>query len=527
MASTTWYWGPKHCICQSSSDTEILQFAIDHFAFQWTYATNGNGQAIRPNMNNPNDVWYQTNCWYLVRYSLDHLGYDNAYVPPSFPLGQLPDRSLQTYSCKVPIAQAQPGDLALWCGGSFQGSHIDIIVTETPKVVANSAGWRVDTWGAQGYLSDPPDLADTGIGGRSTDVDASGRSNRGLLEVWRPKRCQPSNRYPHKPPNKPLGQAPPDPLIFDLNGGGIQTVGLNAGIHFDQDSNGFKELSGWVAPGDGMLMLDKNGNGRLDDGSELFGEFTILPNGLRADNGFEALADLDSNHDGKIDANDAAFSQLRVWKDADGDGYSLTEELHTRTAQMLRLASRDEAKPINFGIIFGQGPKALAREITASWKEQGKLGRVDATRAQGYIDTFFDTYKRILPYFDEEYRKLTGPEVSDRVLKNPVTSRIRRFRRRKSDKLMREMKATLLQQVESHLLKLSLLKIGGEISKIGLDARMVACIHDSIWVETPLAEEADVREIMETVMTTAMSLSVPLSLDFEATASPDGTASMP
>lgn len=191
------------------------------------------------------------------------------------------------------------------------------------------------------------------------------------------------------------------------------------------------------------------------------------------------------------------------------------EDLHTRTANMLGLGSRDEAKPINFGIIFGQGPKALAREIAASRKEQGRSGRVDEAQAENYIDTFFETYKGILPYFKDEYGRLIGAEVSERVLKNPVTGRIRRFRRRESDKLKREMKATLLQQVESHLLKVSLVRLSGEIRRRGLDARIVACIHDSIWVETQLAEEQEVRETMERAMTTAMSLSVPLAVDFE------------
>jgi len=191
------------------------------------------------------------------------------------------------------------------------------------------------------------------------------------------------------------------------------------------------------------------------------------------------------------------------------------EDLHTRTAHMLGLGSRDEAKPINFGIIFDQSEKALAREITASWKEQGRSGRVDEAQAKDYIDTFFDTYKAVLPYFDEEYEKLTGSKVSERVLKNPVTGRIRRFPRKESDKLMREMKATLLQQVESHLLKVSLVRLSAEFEEKGLDARMVACVHDSIWVESSAGKEREVREIMETVMTTATSLSVPLLVDFE------------
>jgi DNA polymerase I-like protein with 3'-5' exonuclease and polymerase domains len=60
-----------------------------------------------------------------------------------------------------------------------------------------------------------------------------------------------------------------------------------------------------------------------------------------------------------------------------------------------------------------------------------------------------------------------------------------------------------------------LVRISNEIKKRGLDARIVACIHDSIWVETALAEESETRIIMEETMATALSLSVPLLSDFE------------
>lgn len=192
------------------------------------------------------------------------------------------------------------------------------------------------------------------------------------------------------------------------------------------------------------------------------------------------------------------------------------DDLHARTAEMLGLSTREEAKPINFGIILGQGPRALAREITASWKEQGRWGRADESQGREYIGAFFDTYKGILPYFDEEYEKLTDSEVSERVLKSPVTGRIRRFRRRRSEKLMREMKATLLQQVESHLLKVTLVRLSVELKERGLACRIVACIHDSIWVEASTEDGREAREIMERIMTTAMSLSVPLLVDLEA-----------
>ena len=122
---------------------------------------------------------------------------------------------------------------------------------------------------------------------------------------------------PCPPPPKP-DQAPQarirDPLLVNLDGNGIRTLGLDAGIHFDLDTNGFMELTGWVAPGSGVLMLDGNGSESLDSGRDIFGDFTLLPNGMRAANGFEALAQYDSNNDGKIDTHDPIWSQLKIWR---------------------------------------------------------------------------------------------------------------------------------------------------------------------------------------------------------------------
>jgi hypothetical protein len=134
------------------------------------------------------------------------------------------------------------------------------------------------------------------------------------VTVWRPKECitfRPP--YPWKPDS---ASYPPvsDPLILDLKDDGIRTLGLHAGIHFDHDSNDFKELTGWVAQGDGILMLDVNGNGCLDDGGELLGDSMFLANGRPAANGFQALAQYDSNKDGRIDGNDPVWSQLGVWQ---------------------------------------------------------------------------------------------------------------------------------------------------------------------------------------------------------------------
>ncbi len=119
------------------------------------------------------------------------------------------------------------------------------------------------------------------------------------------------------------------PVIFDLDGDGVETTGLKGGSYFDHDGNGFAEETGWVKSDDGLLVMDRNGDGKIDTGKELFGNETILSNGQKADDGFQALAELDSNGDGKIDASDAAYTQLRIWQDINGDGYSVPDELKT------------------------------------------------------------------------------------------------------------------------------------------------------------------------------------------------------
>lgn len=117
------------------------------------------------------------------------------------------------------------------------------------------------------------------------------------------------------------------PLVLDLDGDGVETISKNARINFDHDGDGFAETTGWVGADDGLLVWDKNGNGKIDNGSELFGNNTILGNGQKAANGFAALSELDSNGDGKIDSNDVLFNQLRIWKDADNSASVSSGEL--------------------------------------------------------------------------------------------------------------------------------------------------------------------------------------------------------
>jgi hypothetical protein len=117
------------------------------------------------------------------------------------------------------------------------------------------------------------------------------------------------------------------PIVLDLGTDGVHTLAASQGVSFDLDATGHATTVGWVAPTAGLLVLDLNHDGRINDGSELFGAATVLPNGQRAGNGFAALAAQDSNHDHRITAADAQFQSLEVWADANHDGKTDAGEL--------------------------------------------------------------------------------------------------------------------------------------------------------------------------------------------------------
>lgn len=124
-------------------------------------------------------------------------------------------------------------------------------------------------------------------------------------------------------------QPPRDPLAIDLGALGIELTTLENGVNFDLDKNGFAEKTAWIGLEDGFLCLDRNGNSKIDDGGELFGDQVELSNGAISVSGFEALADFDEDGDGVIDHNDTVWNDLRVWIDANHNGISDSGELKT------------------------------------------------------------------------------------------------------------------------------------------------------------------------------------------------------
>ncbi|QHE97918.1 hypothetical protein LCG56_05525 [Pseudomonas cannabina pv. alisalensis] len=119
------------------------------------------------------------------------------------------------------------------------------------------------------------------------------------------------------------------PLVLDLDGNGIDTLSVGAGIYFDHGGDGFSESSGWIGHTDGFLVYDVNNDGFINSGKELFGNNFVLESGEKSANGFEALSEFDNNKNGVVDESDEKIDQLKIWRDQNSNAKVDAGELLT------------------------------------------------------------------------------------------------------------------------------------------------------------------------------------------------------
>ncbi len=164
------------------------------------------------------------------------------------------------------------------------------------------------------------------------------------------------------------------PLVLDLDGNGVAITTPEKGVYFDQNGDGLAERSAWISASDGLLVRDRNGDGKITTGDELIGDQTRMKNGGWNHNGFDVLAEYDDNHDGKIDAQDAIWSELQVWRDANSDGISQAEELHALSDFNIQ----------SFDVAYSQpgGPRTYA---------SGHYTKTDGSTANTVDDPLFAT----------------------------------------------------------------------------------------------------------------------------------------
>jgi len=133
------------------------------------------------------------------------------------------------------------------------------------------------------------------------------------------------------------------PIVLDLDGDGVELIKKqDSHAYYDVKGDGFRHNIGWVGADDGLLAIDKNNDGKIDQADELsFALWTADPNDTDVD-GLSAV--FDTNHDGKIDSADARFNDLRIWQDANGDGVSDAGELKTLAERSITSISLDVAR---------------------------------------------------------------------------------------------------------------------------------------------------------------------------------------
>jgi hypothetical protein len=172
------------------------------------------------------------------------------------------------------------------------------------------------------------------------------------------------------------------PLLINLDKGPYRLTSAADGVQFDIGADGVKRQIGWTAAGSNQVLLacDFNNNGRIDSGSELFGNHTPVLLGhatSNAANGFVALESFDNNHDGIINSADAIWSHLLLWNDLNHDGESQPAELSPITTSRIS----------DLGLDYKASRRTDGKGNVFRYRATVRIG----DRAEEYDDVYFAT----------------------------------------------------------------------------------------------------------------------------------------
>jgi len=178
---------------------------------------------------------------------------------------------------------------------------------------------------------------------------------------------------PYLPPTPPGGGGGKKPISVDLdgNGFGFQNVD-DSNVFLDVNGDGWKERTSWVAPGDGLLAMDANGNGKIDHINEI--SFAQYKHGAQTD--LEGLSAFDSNGDGMLTAADDVWNKLGIWQDANQNG--VTDPGEFRSLEAVGVTAISLTSDGEFRVVDGQTIHGVANMYLADGR---KLDMADVTLA--------------------------------------------------------------------------------------------------------------------------------------------------
>lgn len=228
------------------------------------------------------------------------------------------------------------GSAGLGGGGGVAGITVCEGINATAGTAGGSGGaglaGQAGTSGSAGSAGNDGSFSEDnrcGIGACNLDDYADCMQFAG---IWDPDRCRCTYF---------------SPILVDTSGDGFRLTNAQEGVRFDLKPDGVAEQIAWTLPDsdDAFLVLDRNSNGVIDDGAELFGNFTPQPPSPER-NGFLALAEFDKpsaggNEDGSLDREDSIYSSLRLWRDLNHNGMSETNELFTLSSLNVKAISLD------------------------------------------------------------------------------------------------------------------------------------------------------------------------------------------